>query len=228
MLLPFYGAQKTAAGRCVVHMHKCFHVSEFGQPEKARYSVIRSHRDETHLEKIGDTGAVTAYFPMIVLEPITLLNLAIFRDVRLRALQDAPLAFGSTYARESQFSDEEWLQRVTRWNGERGIGFLAMVGGYGCGIAGSLLDEEDGRRAHLISMWTAPTHRKCGIGRRLVSEIAGWARLRGADALQLMVTSSNEPAMLFYQQLGFSRTGRTEPYPNDPALLEYEMSRPIR
>jgi len=61
-----------------------------------------------------------------------------------------------------------------------------------------------------------------------VNEIAGWARLRGAEALQLMVTSSNEPAMLFYQRLGFSRTGRTEPYPNDPALIEYEMSRPIR
>jgi ribosomal protein S18 acetylase RimI-like enzyme len=164
---------------------------------------------------------------MIALEPITALNLAIFRDVRLRALQDAPLAFGSTYARESQLSDEEWLQRVTRWNGERGIGYVAMDGGCGCGIAGSFLDEEDGTRAHLISMWTAPTHRQCGIGRRLVNEIAGWARLRGAETLHLMVTSSNEPAMLFYQRLDFSQTGRTEPYPNDPALIEYEMSRPI-
>jgi ribosomal protein S18 acetylase RimI-like enzyme len=164
---------------------------------------------------------------MIALEPITTLNLATFRDVRLRALQDAPLAFGSTYARESQFSDEEWLQRATRWNGESGMGYLAMDGIRGCGIAGSLLDEEDGTRAHLISMWTAPTHRKCGIGRRLVGEVAGWARLRGAGVLQLMVTSSNEAAMLFYQRLGFSRTGRTEPYPNDPALIEYEMSRPI-
>jgi ribosomal protein S18 acetylase RimI-like enzyme len=163
---------------------------------------------------------------MIALEPITAQNVAAFRDVRLRALQDTPQAFGSTYARESQFSDEEWLQRVTRWNGERGIGYLAMDGTDGRGIAGVLL-EEDGTCAHLVSMWIAPTHRKCGVGRRLVAEIASWARHRGADALRLMVTSSNEPAMLFYQRLGFSRTGRTEPYPNDPALIEYEMSRPI-
>jgi hypothetical protein len=99
---------------------------------------------------------------MIAFEPITAKNLAIFREVRLRALQDAPLAFGSTYARESQFSDEEWLQRVTRWNGESGIGYLAMEGGHGCGIAGVLLGEEDGASAHLVSMWVAPTHRKCG------------------------------------------------------------------
>jgi ribosomal protein S18 acetylase RimI-like enzyme len=76
-------------------------------------------------------------------------------------------------------------------------------------------------------MWTAPTHRKRDIGRLLVKQVAKWARQRGADVLLLMVTSGNEPAMLFYQQLGFSRTGRTEPYPNDPALIEYEMSRPV-
>jgi hypothetical protein len=159
MLLPFYWAQKTAAGRCAVHVHKCFSVREF---RLGRVTI----RIGPHCDEIGDTGAVTAPFPMIAFEPITTLNLAIFRDVRLRALQDAPLAFGSNYARESQLSDEEWLQRVTRWNGERGIGYLATDAGCGCGIAGSFLDEEDGTRAHLISMWTAPTHRKCGIGRR--------------------------------------------------------------
>jgi ribosomal protein S18 acetylase RimI-like enzyme len=166
--------------------------------------------------------------PMITLEPITAQNVAIFRDVRLRALQDAPLAFGSTYARESQFSDEEWLQRVTRWNGESGIGYLAMEGGHACGIAGVLLEEEDGAWAQLVSMWVAPTHRKCGAGRLLVNELADWSRQRGVHVMRLTATSSNEPAMLFYQRLGFSRTGRTEPYPNDPALIEYEMSKPLR
>jgi ribosomal protein S18 acetylase RimI-like enzyme len=161
---------------------------------------------------------------MVTLEPIATGNVALFREVRLRALQDAPLAFGSTYARESQFSDEEWLQRVTRWNGESGIGYLAMEGGHGCGIAGVL---EDGACAHHISMWVAPTHRKCGAGRLLVNEIADWSRQRGVHVMRLMVTSSNESAMQFYQRLGFSRTGRTEPYPNDPALIECEMSKLI-
>lgn len=40
-----------------------------------------------------------------------------------------------------------------------------------------------------------------------------------------MVTSNSEAAIRFYQELGFTRTGRTEPYPNDPRGTEYEMWR---
>ena len=72
-----------------------------------------------------------------------------------------------------------------------------------------------------------PTHPQRGIGRLLVNEIVGWASRRGAHTSQLLVTSNNELAMVFYQRLGFTRTGRTEPYPNDPSLIEYEMSRPV-
>jgi ribosomal protein S18 acetylase RimI-like enzyme len=46
---------------------------------------------------------------------------------------------------------------------------------------------------------------------------------RNAKHLQLM-TSTNQSAILFYETLGFSQTGRTEPYPNDPSLIELEMT----
>lgn len=162
---------------------------------------------------------------MITLEPITLQNVWIFKAVRLRALQDAPNAFGSTYANERELTDADWIQRTVGWNGERAAGFLAMDGSAGCGIAGSYLDQADVSRAHLVSMWTAPTHRQRGIGRLLVNEVVRWASRSGAHTLQLLVTSNNEPAIVFYQRLGFTRTGRTEPYPNDPSLTEYEMIR---
>jgi ribosomal protein S18 acetylase RimI-like enzyme len=102
-----------------------------------------------------------------------------------------------------------------------------MDDGIACGIAGSFLDENDATRAQLISMWTAPTHRRQSVGRLLVDEVVAWARLRGARTLLLTVTSVNEPAMRFYERLGFVRTGRIEPYPNDPAVVEYEMARAI-
>jgi ribosomal protein S18 acetylase RimI-like enzyme len=59
----------------------------------------------------------------------------------------------------------------------------------------------------------------------LVEAVIGWARKAGVERLNLMVTSPNQGAVLFYQRLGFAMTGRSEPYPNDPALVEYEMSR---
>ncbi|HYL86828.1 MAG TPA: GNAT family N-acetyltransferase [Candidatus Angelobacter sp.] len=164
---------------------------------------------------------------MISIVPITPLNVLTFKAVRLRALQDNPLAFSATYANESQLTDSEWLARTQRWNGEKGIGFLAMDDATACGIAGSFLDQNDATRAQLISMWTAPTHRRRGAGRLLVNEVLHWARSRNARTLLLLVTSHNEPAIRFYEQLGFTRTGRTQPYPNDPAVLEFEMSRPI-
>jgi ribosomal protein S18 acetylase RimI-like enzyme len=164
---------------------------------------------------------------MITLEPITPQNASIFKAARLRALQDTPSAFGSTYAKESLLTDADWITRAGNWNGERSILYLAMDAGEAIGIAGSYLDQDDATRAHLISMWTAPTHRQQGIGRLLVDEILSWAHLRGAQTMQLMVTSRNESAIAFYQRLGFTFTGRTEPYPNDPALIEYEMSMQI-
>ena len=165
---------------------------------------------------------------MITIEPITAGNVQLFKEVRLRALSDTPRAFGSTYAREAAFPDSEWLARALKWNGERGIGLLAMDGPTGCGIAGSFLREDDPAKAQLISMWTAPTYRQQGVGRLLVDGIFHWARIRNVRELLLMVTSVNQPAMAFYDRLGFLRTGRTEPYPNDPAIHEYEMSRLVR
>lgn len=164
---------------------------------------------------------------MITVEPITPQNLSLFKTVRLRALQEAPYAFSATYAKESQFDDAEWLRRAGRMNGEKGVGFLAIDGDAGCGIVGAFFDANDATRAQLVSMWTDPAHRQRGVGRLLVNEVLGWARLRGARILLLMVTSNNEPAIRFYERLGFTRTGRTERYPNDPAVLEYEMSRAI-
>jgi ribosomal protein S18 acetylase RimI-like enzyme len=179
------------------------------------------------LRTSDEDGNLAPEFPLIANEPITPLNIAAFKDVRLRALQEAPYAFGSTYARESQFDDAEWGKRVGRWNGELGAGFIAMDDQTACGIAGSFLDSNDPSRADLLSMWTAPTHRRRGVGRLLVNEVLSWARGRNARALALMVTNNNESAILFYQRLGFAATGRTEPYPNDPAVFEIEMSRPI-
>ena len=164
---------------------------------------------------------------MIALERITSQNALVFKAVRLRALQDAPSAFGSTYAKESQFADADWVKRAGNMCGERSIGFLAIDAGASCGIACSFLDQDDATQAQLISMWTAPTHRQRGIGRLLVNEIIAWARERKARTLRLMVTCNNEPAIKFYECLGFTLTGRTEPYPNDPAVIEYEMSRPV-
>src|SRR5436853_7573693 len=150
---------------------------------------------------------------MITLGPITLQNALIFKAVRLRALRDTPNAFGSTYADESQLTDADWIKRAAQWSGERSAGFLAMDGDTACGIAGSFLDQDDATRAHLVSMWTAPTHRLRSIGRLLVNDVLNWARLSTARTFQLMVTSNNDPATFVCQRCGLTLTGRAHSKP---------------
>jgi ribosomal protein S18 acetylase RimI-like enzyme len=149
-----------------------------------------------------------------------------YKAVRLRALQDTPSAFGSTYSRESQFSDADWQQRAANLCTPRSIGYLACEQDEYCGIAVGFLNEQNPQIAELMSMWVAPEHRRTGTGRLLVVDgIESWARGRGANTLQLMVTSNNLAAIAFYRRLGFTETGHTGPYPNDPAVIEYEMSK---
>lgn len=168
---------------------------------------------------------------MVVIESVTRETALVFKTMRLRALRDSPTAFSSTYAKEAQASDAGWIERLAQWTDQwthrSSTVFLAMDGDVPCGIAGSFLHPENREIAQLVSMWTAPTHRRGGVGRMLVNAVIAWAGSRHAGTLLLHVTSNNHPAIAFYERLGFARTERTAPYANDPALLQYEMSRPI-
>ena len=163
---------------------------------------------------------------MITIELITPQKAMLLKEVRLWALQDMPSAFGSTYQREVAFTDDQWRERATvRVN--KGVTYLALDDGDACGIVGGFLDREDKTRAHLVSMWVAPTHRHLGVGKKLVQSVLDWATSQKVKTLWLFVTHNNDGAIRFYERLGFAKTGHTIPYPNGANLFEYEMSRTV-
>jgi len=165
---------------------------------------------------------------MIEIKRITRDTALVFKDVRLRALQESPTAFSSTYARESLLPDEEWQRRAARWGGdENDAMFMAFEGGTVCGIVGSYVEPEQRERAQVISMWVDPAYRRAGAGKKLIDAVAAWNRSRGVRELALMVTCVNTGAIAFYEGLGFLKTGVTAEYPNDRAIIEYEMMLPL-
>jgi ribosomal protein S18 acetylase RimI-like enzyme len=172
-------------------------------------------------------AAETLFFLMIALKRITPGNVLVFKTIRLRALQCDPTAFGSTYAKESQLSDEEWVERSLRWSSDGFMAYLAFDGENSCGLVACYADEHDPQRAHVISMWVDPDYRRAGIGSVLIDGLKAWASTRHLRELVLMVTHVNTGAIGFYESLGFRKTGKTEPYPNDPAITEYEMLLPL-
>jgi ribosomal protein S18 acetylase RimI-like enzyme len=164
----------------------------------------------------------------ITLEPIAAKNVVAFKAVRLAALSESPTAFGSTYADESQLAAAQWIARAARRASEANIGYLAIDGGGACGLVRGELEDGDASVAWVVSIWVMPSHRRSGIGRMLVCGVLAWARGQNLRGLKLEVTSGNEPAIRFYESLGFSLTGKCKPHPRDVALRECEMLLALR
>ncbi|HXG74963.1 MAG TPA: GNAT family N-acetyltransferase [Gaiellaceae bacterium] len=58
-----------------------------------------------------------------------------------------------------------------------------------------------------FGLMVAASHRRRGVGRRLLAEAVGWARVSGVRKLELHVFPWNEPALRLYESFGFEREG---------------------
>jgi GNAT superfamily N-acetyltransferase len=143
------------------------------------------------------------------------------RDVRLAALQEAPYAFGSTYARERHFDEETWRGRIGNPDGPT---FLAFDGDKAVGIDG--VYTENGDRI-LVAMWVAPSARRSGVGAALTNAVCDWVKAQGDARVYLGVAEDNEPARQLYERLGFTMTGKSAPLHSDPTRLSLEMARDL-
>lgn len=135
-----------------------------------------------------------------------------YRALRLRALEDAPDAFGSTLAAESVRPPEEWAARLAR-AATSGIdhALTAEIAGEPVGLAWAKVDADDPAVVNLFQMWVAPEARGQGVAAGLLAEAVRWARARGATAMQLGVNCANEEALRLYARAGFVATGLREP-----------------
>jgi GNAT superfamily N-acetyltransferase len=126
------------------------------------------------------------------------------RAIRLRALADAPDAFGTTLAEDEARPLEEWRRRL---GDPSGATFLATADGRDAGIVfGRPYEGEEGA-AGLFGMWVAPGSRRQGIAGALVDSLVAWARGAGFRRVLLDVADGNVPAVRFYAGRGFQPTG---------------------
>lgn len=142
----------------------------------------------------------------------------VVRDVRLRALREAPYAFGSTFADEHVRDDAWWIATSGRlaW-------FVATDGDVPVGLIAGLPSSGDGRTRDVISLWVAPAYRRAGTAQALVRAVRRWASGDGATALTARVSDRNDPARRLFEKLGFAPTGRTEPLRSDPTATSVEL-----
>jgi [ribosomal protein S18]-alanine N-acetyltransferase len=90
------------------------------------------------------------------------------------------------------------------------LAVVACEGGKAGAAAGALggfaiMDFGD-ERAHLVLLAVRPTHRRQGIGRRLLDWMLESARTAGIASVHLELRSANEGARRFYRAMGFHET----------------------
>ncbi len=142
----------------------------------------------------------------------------IYRDLRLRALADAPQAFCSTHAEESQRTDDIWAARLAApafGDYQQGWPIAAEVDGMPVGLAWVKLE---GDHASVYQVWVAPEARGRGVGAALLDAAIGWARARKASEVRLDVTSGDGAAARLYRRLGFVDTGTPVPMAGRPTF----------
>jgi ribosomal protein S18 acetylase RimI-like enzyme len=124
----------------------------------------------------------------------------LFREIRLRALREAPYAFQSRFDDWAEAPEARWRDRLALVP----LNLVARRGDELVGIASGVLDGEDG--AELISMWVDPAARGSGVGAALVGAVVAWAAAAGRPTY-LMVRSDNARAIAAYARAGFVDLG---------------------
>ena len=149
---------------------------------------------------------------------------AVYRELRLRSLADAPDAFYSTYESESARTAEDWAARLA----------LAAVSGKDCplvaeldgkpaGLVWAKMDGVNPELMHVFQMWVAPECRGSSVGRGLLETALDWAREREVRFVELDVTLGNSSALRLYERAGFRPVNAPVPMRAGSALMLQQM-----
>jgi ribosomal protein S18 acetylase RimI-like enzyme len=146
----------------------------------------------------------------------------------MEALQDAPTAFGTTYADAAALADDDWRQRAAE-NATSPVSatFIAVAeDDRWVGMASSGPLNEVPGTAHIHGVYVTPAHRgqTAELATQLVDAGIRWARDNTeASWLTLGVHEDNQRAQAFYRRVGFTETGKIVPYPLDHSKKLYIM-----
>ena len=104
--------------------------------------------------------------------------------------------------------DRETLAIVAAEGGKpaAGITGTAAVAAARDALAGFAIMELGEERAHLVLLAVRPSHRRLGIGQRMLEWLLESARVAGMASVHLELRAGNDAARRFYRAMGFYET----------------------
>lgn len=154
---------------------------------------------------------------------------SLLRELRLRALQDAPDSFRDTYADAAAQPPSYWkdLARSVTEPGRNAMFLACEVDDEPIGSAFALVDRARSRTGRVGGMWVDPRWRRQGIGNALLQAVIAWARERGFERLVLWCVASAVGPGALYRKAGFRETGIQQQLSEDLPLRVVEMELPL-
>lgn len=161
--------------------------------------------------------------PSILIRRSTASEWQALRNLRLRALEFDPLAFGSTLTEEKTLGDERWRERAAKdaesltsakWVAEDALGRLV----------GSVVIAQVEGKVYVFGMWVEPQFRGRGLGARLLETGLTWARSTfPGQTIRLDVNPRQTAAIRLYESHGFRRSAEDRPLGHTGGETRYEM-----
>lgn len=141
------------------------------------------------------------------------------KALRLRALADAPTAFGTKLADAVTWSAERWCQSL-----EGMVTFVAVSSAAAtleATVLGTSMDvgmvrcvlHPEANTASLVSLWVAPEARRAGVAGRLIEAVTAFARRNKMGRVVLDVVETNSAAVALYRKHGFVPNGERIVFP---------------
>lgn len=133
-----------------------------------------------------------------------------YRELRLFALQESPLAFGQDHETSLSYPLEYWRDRLQ--NDEYSITFIVEHEQRLLGMTGIIRRPMPKARhsATIIGVFVHPDWRGLRIAESLIETCIGWAKSKDIVVVKLGVNADNTPAIRCYERCGFTIYG-TEP-----------------
>ena len=151
-----------------------------------------------------------------------------YRELRLRALANDPMAFGSTLLREQGYPDEKWQEYCRSGSAaENSSTWIATtIDDQWVGMCVCAEHEGD---LHLFAMWVDPEYRGRKAGGSLLDATLRWVDERFPERkVILQVNPTQAAALKLYLSRGFRANGEQEPIGHTPGVLVDTMVRAPR